>query len=242
MKRRLRPVALGLLQGPAELLPISSSAHARILGGHDDKALEVALHAGSLVAFLANFCTSTGLTPANSQKLPVRPWFAMATVAPPSLAVLALGDVIEHRLGTPRAMALGLLAGSALLVAADRATGERDAADASLIDAVGLGLAQALALWPGVSRSAATLTAARARGFTAQAATALSREALLPVLAAATARKATAFRASHLPGFLSAAVSTYLSARILTPPRSLKPYALYRTVLAIAVLWEDRHR
>lgn len=158
MKRpRLSPVALGLLQGPGELLPISSSAHARILGSDVDKTFEVALHAGSLAALL-NFGGSPPLSGVNSAR------FAIATVAAPAVAVLLAQDVIEERLGTPRAMALGLLAGSAALVVAPK-DGTRDRTDASVTDAALLGLAQAAALWPGVSRSAATLATARLRGF-----------------------------------------------------------------------------
>ena len=238
VKRPLSPVALGLLQGPGELLPISSSAHARILGGGDvDKALEVALHAGSLAAFLANFSGSSGLSPLNSETLR----FAAATVAPPAVAVLLGQRFIEERLGTRKAMAVGLLAGSAAMLAAPEG-GTRNRTTASLTDAVLLGLAQAAALAPGVSRSAATLSTARARGFTPDDAAALSREALIPILAAATARKAPSFRLSHLPGALAAAGSTALALRLVTPPRNLKPLAAYRTALAIVLLWEDRPR
>lgn len=228
-------MVLGLIQGPAELLPISSSAHARILGGDVDKTFEVALHAGSLLAFLANFGESTAL------RAVISPKFAVATVAPPTVAVLLGQRFIEERLGTPRAMALGLLAGSAALLAAPDG-GQRGRDTATLTDAVLLGLAQATALAPGVSRSAATLATARARGFTPHAAAALSKEALVPVLAAATARKAPSFRLSHLPGALAAAGSTALALRLIKPPTDLKPFAAYRTALAIAVLWQDRSR
>ena len=86
-------------------------------------------------------------------------------------------------------MALGLVAGSAALVAADRSPQARAAADAGLADAAWLGLAQAAALAPGVSRSGAVRSAARARGFTRAAAAELAAETALPVLAGATALK-----------------------------------------------------
>ena len=242
MKRRLSPVALGLLQGPGELLPISSSAHARLLGGYDDKALEVALHTGSLVALVANVPVSRLLSNREPRKFARSATFAALTLAPPTAAVLAFEDFIERRLGTPRAMAAGLLLGSALLLAADGAQGTRKAADATPLDALVIGAAQALALWPGTSRSATTLTAAVLRGFAHDEAAALSRRALVPILTAATLKKAPDFRPRHVPASLSAAVSTYAALRTIRPPTRYRAIAVYRTAIAIATLWQDRRR
>jgi undecaprenyl-diphosphatase len=238
VKRPPESVWLGLLQGPAELLPISSSAHIRLLGGHDDKALEVALHAGSLAALLANFAGSDLL----SRRDPATFAFSALTVGPPALAALVAGDLFERRLGTPRAMAAGLLLGSVLLLVADGREGERGAGDATAADALAIGAAQALALWPGTSRSATTLTAAVLRGFTPEAAAELSGQALVPVLAAATVKKAPGFRAKHAPAALAAAASTALSLKMLGPPKRLRAFAAYRTALAIATLWQDHSR
>ena len=114
---------------------------------------------------------------------------AGARTAPAALAGLVLEGPIERRLSAPGAIALGLVAGSAALVAADRSPQARAAADAGLADAAWLGLAQAAALAPGVSRSGAVRSAARARGFTRAAAAELAAETALPVLAGATAFK-----------------------------------------------------
>ena len=222
---------------------MSSSAHARILGA-EDKATEVALHAGSALAALAQ------------RDVRVRPWFAALTVLPPAVAVLLAQGAIEERLGTPRTMAAGLLAGSAALVlaeatdaagaigsgVADRASRGRRAGDATAADALAVGAGQAAALWPGVSRSAATLAVARLRGFSPDAAYALSREAWLPVLLAATVRIAPRLRPHHLPGAAAAAVSTGIALRALGPPRRLHAFAAYRAALAVWLLWQDRAR
>ena len=91
---------------------------------------------------------------------------------------------------TPRAIAAGLLAGSvALVLARPRAGAARARRTRRVRDALWLGLAQAAALVPGVSRSGATRAVARARGFTRAAAAELSAEVALPVLAGATALK-----------------------------------------------------
>ena len=112
-------------------------------------------------------------------------------------------------------------------------------------DALALGLAQAAALVPGISRSGAVLTAARARGFGRAAAQALSRHAALPVIAGAAALKGVRIaraglaceqRALLAMGCASAFVSTLASARLLwrsgLDARPLWPYALYRAALA----------
>jgi undecaprenyl-diphosphatase len=159
---------------------------------------------------------------------------------------LALEAQIERRWSGPRAIACGLLAGSAALIVAEAAPARRAAADATLTDAFWLGAAQAAALVPGVSRSAATRAAARARGFTAAAAAELSAEAALPVLAGATALKAVRLlgrrppptaRAALAAGALAAGASTAAALR-LERAATLPAWgwAAYRTALAAVVL------
>jgi undecaprenyl-diphosphatase len=112
------------------------------------------------------------------------------------------------------------------------------------VDGLALGLAQACALWPGVSRNGATLVAARLRGFARDDANVLSRHVALPVIAGATALKGYRLARRGLPPRMAAAfaagtaasfASTLASARIVrTVDRghSLLPYAAYRTALA----------
>jgi undecaprenyl-diphosphatase len=229
--------ALGLLQGPAELLPVSSSAHVELLPwalgwshaslpGEARKEVEVALHLGTAVALL--------------DRRP-RPLFAALSVVPAAVLGLALEGPVERRLGGPGAIAAGLLAGSAALVASDRVRPRRSEAGAR--DALVIGLAQAAALWPGVSRSAATRSAARALGFTREAAAELSAEAALPVLAGASALKGLRVLRRGAPdpalllGAAAAAVSTRAALRLTAltrvPPAG---WAAYRCALAVAVL------
>jgi len=144
---------------------VSSSGHAAALpwllgwevagwDGARRKELEVALHAGTAAALLLI------LRPGR-----LRPALLAAAVGPPALAGLALERRIEERLGTPAALAAGLLAGAAALVLADRAPAGRRADDAGVPDGLWLGLAQAAALVPGVSRSGATITGGLFMGF-----------------------------------------------------------------------------
>jgi undecaprenyl-diphosphatase len=184
-------LALGLLHGPVELVPVSSSGHVAgipwLLGwevarwdGDRRKELEVALHAGTALALL--------LAAARPKRL--RPGLLAAAVLPPAVAGLTLERAIERRLGTPVTLSVGLLAGALALVLADRTPGRRGADDATIADGAWLGLAQAAALIPGVSRSGATLAAARWRGFARGDASRLSWEVALPVLLGASGLKA----------------------------------------------------
>jgi undecaprenyl-diphosphatase len=188
-RAELEALALGLLHGPAELVPVSSSGHVAAVpwllrwevagwDGARRKELEVALHAGTAAALLAV------LRPGR-----VRPLLQAAAFAPPATVGFLFERRIEQRLGTPPTLAGGLLIGAAALVLADRREGSRDDRDAGIVDGLVLGLAQTAALMPGVSRSGATLSAARTRGFRRAPASRLSWEVALPIVAGASALK-----------------------------------------------------
>ncbi len=259
--------ALGLLHGPAELLPVSSSGHVTVipwLAGWEyadvepelRKAFEVALHAGTAAALLVALRDEVGEAARSFDGR--RATLAALSLVPPAALGFALERPIERRLGTPATIAVGLLAGSAAMALADRlgATG-RSRRDARWRDALALGFAQACALVPGVSRNGATLAAARARGFARADANVLSRHAALPVIVGASVLKGArlaqrgvprdvrrAFAAGVAASFASTLASTRLIAQV-ERDRSLAPYAIYRTVLAGLVLrrrWRERRQ
>jgi undecaprenyl-diphosphatase len=235
---------LGLLHGAAELVPISSSAHVAalpwLLGWEvaswpDDrrKELQVALHAGTVAALAAR------LVP------PLREWPLTAlAAAPPAVAALAFERQVETRLGGPGALAGGLLAGSAALAWADRRPQRRRRASATLADGAWLGLAQAAALAPGVSRTGATLAVARARGFRRPDASALSFAIAGPVLAGAALLKGVRVAARGTgsrplaAGAAASCAGTLAARRALGLERRapLWPWALERALLAAAIL------
>jgi undecaprenyl-diphosphatase len=117
-----------------------------------------------------------------------------------------------------------------------------------VLDALALGLAQACALVPGVSRNGATLSAARLRRFRRPDANALSRHVALPVIVGATVLKGARLARRGLPpgvagafaaGIGAAFGSTLASVRLIRAverDRPLAPYAVYRLALA-AVVW-----
>jgi undecaprenyl-diphosphatase len=232
-------VALGVLHGPAELLPISSSGHVTVipwllgwdyprLGAEERKAFEVALHAGTAGALAIALRGELRLN-----KLVV------LSAAPPALAGYLLERPIKRRLGTPRTVALGLVAGAVAMARADQVPQRREASDATAADALWLGLAQACALVPGVSRNGATLAAARWRGFDRGAAARLSWHVALAPIAGATALEAIRVRrvsGSVAAGAGAAFISTLASRRLLMEPPSLRAFAMYRCGLAALIL------
>lgn len=253
-------LALGLAQGPTELLPVSSSAHTTLiplllgwpyaqLPGEQRKSFEVALHAGAGVALALDMRREL---PDELRRLDARRLITVAlALAPAALAGLALGPAIEQRLGGPRSIAAGLAAGGVAMALADARAGNggRRHEDAQPADGLALGIAQAVALVPGVSRYGATLTAGRARGFARADAQRLSWHAALPVMLGASALKAmhlarrppAAGDAVPLAAGSGAAfASTLLSARILRRSAamrgSLLPYGIYRALLAALVV------
>ena len=116
----------------------------------------------------------------------------------------------------------------------------RDAADAGPLDGLALGAAQAVALWPGLSRTGMALAAARLRGFDRESAWSLSREAALPLLLGAAAWKARRLGQEGMPrAFAAGAAAAFASTLVaapLTRVRAIAPFAAERVLLAAAVL------
>jgi undecaprenyl-diphosphatase len=253
-----RALTLGALHGPTELMPVSSSAHVTLvpfllgwndyLGADPDlrKAFEVALHAGTAVALLIGLrdevsATVRGMTPAQAAQLVV-------SSAPAAVVGFTLEKPIERRLGTPATIPIGMIAGALALGWADRSPRERTSREAGMRDAVWLGIAQACALMPGVSRNGATLTAARRRRFARVDANRLSRHLALPVIGGATLLKSLRLARRGLPagaalpfalGAAASFASTLVSTRVIRAVErdsSLAPYVVYRLALATVVL------
>jgi undecaprenyl-diphosphatase len=252
-----RAVALGLIQGPTELLPVSSSAHLTVvpwLAGWDwdrldpemRKSFEVALHAGGALALLIG---QRRVIASELREFDARRAAVIAlSFLPPAIAGYTLERHIEGKLGGPKATAIALLAGAAAMVVADRKPQLRDRGVARPVDGLALGFAQAAALVPGISRNGATLTAARWRGFTREQSNMLSRTVALPVIVGAAVLKLERLRRRGVPretrkalaaGVAASFASTLASQELIKQverDRALWPYAAYRAGLAGAIL------
>ena len=248
----LHAAALGVLQGPVELLPVSSSGHLVLvpalarspyvaLDAELRKAFEVALHLGTAAALLIALRREVAEV-LRALDAP-RALGAALAFAPPAAAGLCLERPIEERLGAPRTVATAQVVAGLALGVADRRPAERPVGAAGAVDHLLIGLAQAAALAPGVSRNGATLTAARLRRFERPAASRLSRHAALPIILGAAALKGTRLARRGLPaelhvafaaGAVAAFVSTLASSRLLDRmdrAPSYAPFALYRVAL-----------
>jgi undecaprenyl-diphosphatase len=259
-----RAAILGLIQGPTELLPVSSSAHLGLvpwLAGWDwdrldpelRKSFEVALHAGAAGALLIGQrrVIADELASFDSRRAAV----LVLSFVPAAIAAFLFERQIEERLGGPRSTAIGLLGGSAVMVAADTRPQSRGRGEATPVDGLALGIAQATALAPGVSRNGATLAAARWRCFDREQANLLSRTVALPIITAAALLKGRRLRKRRIDpgvrksfgiGVAASFASTLASQgliRQIERDRSIWPYAAYRVALAALVLSRlRRHR
>ncbi len=252
-----RAVALGLVQGPAELLPVSSSAHIVLLPwlagwGWDEvdpelrKSFEVALHTGAAAALLIG---QRRVIAEELRRFDGRRALLLGlSFLPAAVVGYTLERPIEQRLGGPRATAYGLIAGAVAMLVADRRPQRRGRGDATPMDGLALGVAQAAALAPGVSRNGVTLAAARWRRFSRDQANLLSRTIALPIIVGATALKggrlakrgtSPDLRRSLAVGVAASFASTLASQRLIQlveRDRALWPYAAYRISLAAVVL------
>jgi len=252
-----RALALGLMHGPAELLPISSSGHVELVpwllgweGVSADpevrKAFEVALHAGTAAALVV-ILRDEVIEAARAASLDSAAVIALSLL-PPVVVGFALERPIERHLGGPGTIAAGLIAGGLALAAADREPQERRFDEAAPLDGLWLGIGQACALFPGVSRNGATLTAARLRRFARVDAEKLSRHVALPVIGGATALKCLRLWQRGLPegsgpAFGVGVIASFASTLAATPlielverDRPLWPFAAYRVALGSVAL------
>jgi undecaprenyl-diphosphatase len=234
------------MQGPAELLPVSSSGHLalvpRLLGwryaelpGASRKTFEVALHAGSVPALALALRHRLG-----PPRLPLA-----LTMLPPAVVGLLFERPIEQHLGGVRTVALAQVGAGAALFAVDTLPERRDTPDAT--DHLVVGLAQAAALVPGISRSGAALTAARLRGLSREAAGSLALRAALPItLGAATLKGVRAVQRSvptEQRAPLAAGAAASLASGLLALPLARRsPWrsvAVYRVALGLGALCRE---
>jgi undecaprenyl-diphosphatase len=254
-------VILGLLQGLTEFLPISSSAHlslAPILLGWKDPGLafDVALHFGTLIAVLWYFRKQwVDLIGATGQIISTRKVdtpdkkrviFLIIATIPGAIGGLLLEEKAETVFRAPALTAWALMIMGFLLWLVDRLSSQARHLDSmKWIDALLIGIAQVIALVPGVSRSGSTITAGRALGLDRQSAAVFSFLMSMPIIAAAVVLKGKEVLAAGgittpvVAGVLAAAISSWLAIAILLRYVSRHSYgifALYRLILGAAVL------
>ena len=266
----IHAIVLGLVQGLAEFLPISSSGHLLLvpwLFGWDDfvnqpeleKAFDVALHLGTVVAVVGYFWKDLVVYIREGTRLlwrrekPVnadgRLAWLLVLSSVPAAAVGALGEeYIDSKLGTPVLIAVSLIVFGLLLAWADRRAGMRAMVEYTGADALKIGAAQVLALNPGTSRSGITMTAARFIGFSRDAAARASFLMAIPVTVGAVAFKMAKLLGDGIPegfalpmvvGIITSGISGWLAVwgtLKLIRTRSFTPFVIYRVAAGVVVL------
>jgi len=253
-------LVLGVLQGLAEFLPISSSAHLAlapwVFGWQDPGlAFDVALHVGTLVALLWYFraewlrLLSSALIVLRTRSLhgPEERRLAYLVVGtiPGGIAGLLLERKADEAFRAPALIASALIVMGILLWAVDAAApARRTLNNLGWRDALLIGVAQALALVPGVSRSGATITAGRALQLDRESAAVFSFLLSMPIIAGAAVHEFprllhAGLTAPLIIGMVSAAVSGWFAIAIVlqyVKRHNYAAFAVYRVLLGLFVL------
>jgi undecaprenyl-diphosphatase len=264
-------IILALVQALTEFLPVSSTAHLILfpwlLHWQDPGlAFDVALHAGTLLAVILYFfkdwlklvlCGVGMKYPAGAPTEEVAQnrrmfWYMIVGTIPAAILGKLFHHQIEDNLRTPMIIGVSLVVVALVMWWADsRANLTRKLEESNVGDAVSIGSAQALALWPGVSRSGITITAGLFRHFSREAATRFSFLLSAPVIAGAVLTELPKLIKLHKVGGLDLPLST-LAVSILVSgvagyfviafflrylqTRTLKVFIVYRLVFGIIVL------
>ena len=265
----LHAIVLGLVQGLTEFLPVSSSGHLLlvpwIMGWNDfsdvsvEKAFDVALHLGTLIAVAGYFrkdlakYIQDGLRMVFQRQRPSTPegrleWLLVVASIPAALFGAVFGNWVDENLGKPVIIGLSLILFAVVLAWADRRHGERDFSQMSRRDAGLIGVAQVLALNPGTSRSGISISAARLLGFDRDSAVRFSFLLSIPVTAGAVLVKLTKLFKDGVPeglampmliGIVTAGLSGWLAVAgllRLIKTQTFNAFVIYRLAAGVAVV------
>lgn len=264
----LQSIILGIVQGITEFLPVSSSAHLVIvpalLGWRipPDEAFifDVLVQVATLAAVFAYFWRDVvditravllGLWHRQPFAAPSARlgWLVLLATIPAGAAGLWIKDLIEKVFDSPSASAIFLLVTAALLLIAERlGRRARPLEQINWKDALWIGFFQALALFPGISRSGATITGGMTRNLERPAAARFSFLMSIPIILAAGLNASSDWmKIPHLlsllpifiPGFIAAAITGYLSIRWLLGYLTRRPlvgFAIYCLIASLLTL------
>jgi undecaprenyl-diphosphatase len=263
----LHAIVLGIVQGLTEFLPISSSAHLIVIPwilGWEDGGLtfDVALHAGTLVAVVLfffrdwvqiiaqGFGLRIGRDPALAKNRSLL-WLLAAGTIPGAVAGFLFEKQADAALRSPYIIATAaIVVGLIMWLADSSGRKQKDISHVSIVDALTIGFAQALAIIPGVSRSGVTISAGLFRNFDRSAAARFSFLLSTPIIAGACAKKFwdlhkhegglppdmhTAFVAGIIASAITGCVTIAFFLNFLRR-RSLSLFVWYRIIFGIIVI------
>ena len=266
----LHAIVLGIVQGLTEFLPVSSSGHLILvpwlcnwteLTRNPDlnRTFDVALHIGTFVGAVAYFRTDIATFASAAWRSLRRrsvdqpdermAWLLLLSSVPAALIGVVLDSTVEEHLSTEWLIGVMLVVFGLVLLCADRLSGAKGEDAFGPRQALLMGVAQACALQPGVSRSGATISMGRYLGFTRDAAARLSFLMALPLIGGVGVYKgAKVFAGDGIPpgfgpafawGMVASAVTGFVAVWALlrfVRSRSFAPFVAYRVVAGLAVI------
>lgn len=252
----LEAIILGILQGLTEFIPVSSSAHLIILpwffgwqGAVNSLSFDVALHFGTLAALLFYFRKDWIALLKTANRKDGLIWHILIATIPAAAAGLIFHEEIEQ-IRSPILITFTLSFVAALMIFTEKIKKESRGLGIDKIsrkDALIIGIAQAFALVPGVSRAGITIVAGLMRGFQRQVSARFSFLLSIPVVAGASALEARKLILSSdnikpdifIAGIVISAVTGYFAIKYLLrflQNHSLNPFAYYRFFLAFVII------
>ena len=266
----LQAIILGIVQGLTEFLPISSSGHLLIVpwlfnwhflldNPELNKTFDVALHLGTFVAVVIYFWREIGrLLSAWVRSMTRRSladpearlaWFLVVSTIPAAFLGVAFESFIEERLGKPWIIAIMMIVFALVMYTVDHlARLDRDLEALTWTDAILIGIAQAFALCPGVSRSGITMMTGMALRLDRESAARYSFLLSIPVIGGAAAYKGLQVAQDGLPagtatpfavGIAAAALSGFAAIWFLLAylrRHSFDLFVIYRIAIGVGML------
>ncbi|MFZ3123337.1 MAG: undecaprenyl-diphosphate phosphatase [Thermodesulfovibrionales bacterium] len=247
----LEAIILGIVQGFTEFLPVSSTAHLILFpwffgwkGDIDLLTFDVALHAGTLLALIICFWKDWVEILLNNRKLLA---FLVVATLPAGIAGILLKDAVETTLRSPLIIVFTLVLFGIVMLISERWKRGREIKDMTFSDAVIIGVSQAVALIPGVSRSGITISAGLFRGLEREASARFSFLLSTPVIFGATlleGRKLIFNAESYdlnlfIAGFAASGVTGFIAIKFLLyflRKHPLNIFVYYRFVLAVIII------
>jgi undecaprenyl-diphosphatase len=247
----LQALILGIVQGLTEFLPVSSTAHLILFpwffnwGGEvDTLTFDIALHGGTLLALLLCFWRDWVDMILSKHKL--LGLIILASI-PAGIAGFLLNNFAEQNLRSPLLISIMLIVVGMVMLAAEKVFRYRDMEKITWADAVAIGVAQAFAIIPGVSRSGITIAAGLFKGIEREAAARFSFLLSTPIIAGATVlhlKDAFLHHETHNLqlfgiGFVSSFITGYTALRFLLSflkKHPLNLFVYYRFALAAVII------
>lgn len=265
----LQSLLLGIIQGLTEFLPVSSSAHLVLvpyllnwqIPAQDAFVFDVLVQVATLAGVIAYFWKdllniAAAFLGGLAKRQPFADpqarlgWYLILATIPAGLAGLTIKDLVEQAFASPKAVALFLFVTAALLLVAERiGKRQRSLADFNWKDALWMGCAQAIAIFPGISRSGATITGGMTRDLQRPEAARFSFLMSIPIMLAAgllafkdmlELPNFSALLPTFLPGFIASGVVGYLSIRWLLGYLTRRPlyiFSIYCVCLGLLTLF-----